>query len=168
MVGDPALPDVLGPGLRVVFCGTAGGERSAAVGAYYDGRGNQFWPTLHTIGLTPRRLSRSEFRTLPEFGIGLTDTAKCRAGTDAILCSDDFDVPGFRAKMAHFAPRAVAFNGKKAAEVFFGRGTGELRYGRRGPLVGTTELWVLPSTSGGARGFWDVEPWRQLALSIKA
>lgn len=29
------LPDVLKPGLKVVFCGTAAGNRSATNGAYY-------------------------------------------------------------------------------------------------------------------------------------
>ena len=41
------LPDVLEPGLRVVFCGTAAGKASARAGAYYAGPGNAFWPTLH-------------------------------------------------------------------------------------------------------------------------
>lgn len=36
------LSDVLGPGLKVVFCGTAVGTRSVQTGAYYAGRGNQF------------------------------------------------------------------------------------------------------------------------------
>ena len=30
-------------------------------------------------------------------------------------------------------------------------------------LIGGATVWVLPSTSGAARGFWDVEPWRELA-----
>lgn len=38
----PVLPDLLRPGLRVVFCGTAAGAASALSGAYYAGRGNRF------------------------------------------------------------------------------------------------------------------------------
>jgi len=49
------LPDVLKPGLKVVFCGTAAGNRSAKIKAYYAGRDNQFWAVLHRIGLTPRQ-----------------------------------------------------------------------------------------------------------------
>jgi len=56
------LPDVLEPGLRVVFCGTAAGVVSAAKRVYYAGRGNSFWPTLHEIGLTPRQFEPMEFR----------------------------------------------------------------------------------------------------------
>jgi double-stranded uracil-DNA glycosylase len=36
---EDVLPDVLGPGLRVVFCGTAAGAVSAVRGAYYAGPG---------------------------------------------------------------------------------------------------------------------------------
>src|SRR3546814_13773735 len=56
----PVLPDVLAPGLRLVFCGSAAGRKSAELGAYYAGPGNKFWPTLYEIGLTPRH--RSEER----------------------------------------------------------------------------------------------------------
>jgi G:T/U mismatch-specific DNA glycosylase len=37
------LPDLLPPGMRVVFRGTAAGAESAARGAYYAGKTNKFW-----------------------------------------------------------------------------------------------------------------------------
>jgi len=37
------LKDLLAPGLKIVFCGTAAGEVSAARGEYYAGRRNKFW-----------------------------------------------------------------------------------------------------------------------------
>lgn len=46
----PVLDDVLAPNLRVVFCGTAVGVRSAARGHYYAGPGNDFWRLLHGSG----------------------------------------------------------------------------------------------------------------------
>lgn len=49
------LPDQLGKHLRLVFVGTAAGQRSADLGHYYAGRGNRFWPTIHEVGITPRR-----------------------------------------------------------------------------------------------------------------
>ena len=66
----PILPDVLGPGLRIVFCGYAPGTASARAGAYYAGPGNRFWTTLHQVDLTPVLLRPAEFARLPEFGIG--------------------------------------------------------------------------------------------------
>ncbi len=56
----PILPDVLAPGLDIVFCGTGAGAWSARVGAYYGKPGNKFWPTLHAVGLTPRRREPAE------------------------------------------------------------------------------------------------------------
>jgi TDG/mug DNA glycosylase family protein len=65
------LPDVLQSNLKVVFCGTAVGTQSAQAGAYYAGRGNQFWDILFQVGLTPRRLEPHEFRSLPAYSITL-------------------------------------------------------------------------------------------------
>lgn len=76
------LSDVLAPGLRVVFCGTAVSTKSARAGAYYAGPGNAFWSTLHEVGLTPRRLDPSEYAKLPRYGIGLTDLCKLASGSD--------------------------------------------------------------------------------------
>jgi double-stranded uracil-DNA glycosylase len=57
----PVLPDLLAPGLRIVFCGTAAGTISAARGAYYAHPQNRFWSVLETNGLTPRLLKPEEF-----------------------------------------------------------------------------------------------------------
>jgi TDG/mug DNA glycosylase family protein len=154
------LPDVLEPGLRVVFCGTAVGAASARVGAYYAQPGKQFWAVLARVGLTPRRLSPDEFRVLPKYGIGLTDLAKAASGGDPNVGKSDFDVDSFRRKLEALTPRVVAFNGKRAARVFFGR---PVEYGRQDQPIGETAIFVLPSTSGAARGYWDESHWLELA-----
>ena len=82
---EPVLPDVLGPGLRIVFCGMAAGNRSAREGVYYAGPGNKFWPTLHRIGLTPYQLDPTEFRSVQRYGVGLTDICKTESGPDGSL-----------------------------------------------------------------------------------
>ena len=79
------LPDVLEPGLRIVFCGTAAGHVSARRGAYYAHPQNRFWPALHAIGLTPRRLKPEDYPELPQWGLGLTDLAKHVSGMDRDL-----------------------------------------------------------------------------------
>lgn len=154
------LPDILRPGLRVVFCGTAAGTASARAGAYYAGRGNAFWATLHSPGLTPRRLSPAEFEQLPGFGIGLTDICKVLHGSDQEVGMDEFDVAGLRARIAAVEPANLAFNGKNAARGALGR---RVDYGPQAERIGGAAIWVLPSTSGAARGHWDVGPWRDLA-----
>ena len=85
MDGPAILPDVLSSGLRVVFCGSAAGMRSAEVRAYYAGPGNRFWPLLHGLGLTPRPLRPQEFREVLAYGLGLTDLAKTAFGPDGRL-----------------------------------------------------------------------------------
>ena len=78
------LPDLIKPGLRIVFCGTAAGNVSAARGAYYAHPQNRFWSALHAYGLTPRKLEPEDYPDLPRWGVGLTDIAKHASGQTAI------------------------------------------------------------------------------------
>jgi double-stranded uracil-DNA glycosylase len=156
----PVLRDLLEPGMKVVFCGTAVGPESAKRQAYYAGPGNRFWETLHRIGLVPRRLEPAEWRRLRDFGIGLTDLAKEKFGIDEGLAWDDFDAAALRDKVERFAPTALAFNGKKAAQIFY---EGKVAYGEQPESVGSTRVFVLPSTSAAARAYWDESHWQALA-----
>lgn len=162
----PILPDVLTPGLRVVFCGTAPGTRSAREGAYYAHPGNFFWRTLFEVGLTPRRLTPLEFPRVLEFGIGLTDVAKHHFGSDADLPHGAFDVAALRQKLACYRPRIIAFTSKNAARAGLDAGSRELEYGEQSVMIVQTRVFVLPSPSGQARGFWDIGPWRKLADAV--
>jgi TDG/mug DNA glycosylase family protein len=161
----PILPDVLAPGLRVVFCGTAPGTASARAGAYYAGPGNRFWATLHEVGLTPILLAPAEFTRLPEFGIGLTDISKTASGSDQEVGRSGFDPERLAAEIAAAHPAHLAFNGKNAARGALGRA---VDYGPQPERIGGATVWVLPSTSGAARGFWDIGPWRDLAAAASA
>lgn len=154
---------MLAPGLRVVFCGTAAGTASARARAYYAGPGNAFWPTLAFVGLTPRELAPAEFELLPEFGIGLTDICKVRHGSDLEVGTAEFDVAGLQERIAAAEPERLAFNGKNAARGALER---DVAYGVQEETLAGAELWVLPSTSGAARRFWDVGPWQELADAV--
>lgn len=161
------LPDVLVPGLRVVFCGTAPGTRSARDGAYYAHPGNYFWRTLFQIGLTPRVLAPREFHDVPGFGIGLTDVAKHHFGPDAELPSVAFDAAALRRKLARYRPGIVAFTSKNAARAGLAAGSRQLAYGEQNARIADTRVFVLPSPSGQARGFWDIKPWHTLANEVR-
>jgi double-stranded uracil-DNA glycosylase len=161
---DDVLPDVLAPGLDVVFCGNAAGKVSAQRGAPFAGPGNYFWPILHQVGLTPVLLSPEEFRRLPEFGLGITDACKTRFGSDAEVGTADHDPGRVRRSIRAFAPDHLAFVGKQAARIVLGR---PVAYGRQADLLEGAQAWVLPSTSGLARRFWSVEPWRELAAAAR-
>ena len=154
------LPDLIAPNLRILFTGTAVGSASARAGAYYAGHGNVFWPTLYIVGLTPRRLTPSEYPTLLDFGIGLTDVCKVASGSDQEVGGDRFDIPRFLALVEANRPRVVAFNGKRSASVVLRR---PVTYGRQRDQLAHAAVWVLPSTSAAARGYWDISVWQQLA-----
>jgi len=158
------LPDLLAPGLRVVFCGTAAGRASARARAYYAGPGNRFWPILHATGLTPHLLVPAEFRRLSSWGIGLTDVSKTAQGMDHEIARAAFDPARLRLVLDEVRPHVIAFNGKKAARLALGlRDSTPLAFGAAEATIGITPAWVLPSTSGAANGLWDPAPWHALA-----
>jgi len=162
MQGDSGhiLPDVLKIGLTLVFCGTAAGKRSAAEGAYYAHPGNLFWRALHQAALTPRLLAPAEFPQLPNYGIGLTDLAKHHVGNDNELPRDAFDAAALLVKIEHYAPRVLAFTSKNGARAVLSR---SVDYGLQTATIGDTQIFVLPSPSGQARGHWTIAPWLALA-----
>jgi double-stranded uracil-DNA glycosylase len=161
------LPDQLQHNLRLVFVGTAASTRSAEMGHYYAHPGNRFWRTIHQVGLTPRLYEPHEFPALLEFGIGFTDLCKSGAGMDHQALTSPIDIPAFGEKIRRYRPKTVAFTGKKAASLFYGRPTKAVTPGRQPSLEGFREIFVLTSPSGAASGSWSVQPWRELADSIR-
>lgn len=150
----PVLPDVLAPGLRAVFVGTAAGDVSAARCHYYAGPGNEFWQYLADSGLTDEYLGPDRDAEILKYGLGLTDIAKRRsAGSDSMLIRSDFDVPAFVRKVRRYRPAWVAFHGKTAArEVAATLGYGRaIVLGRQEWTVGDSRVYVLPSASGSNR-----------------
>lgn len=159
------LPDLLQAELALVFCGTAAGARSAAERAYYAHPGNLFWRALFEVGLTPRRLAPVEFPQLLDQRIGLTDLAKCHSGNDDQLPQDAFDAAALREKIQRHSPQLLAFTSKNAARAALGHAVG---YGLQDEMIGSTQVWVLPSPSGQARGHWSIGPWHALAARYRA
>lgn len=157
-----------------MLIGTAASAASAEAGAYYAHPGNLFWPTLHKTGLTPRRLAPQEFPQLPEFGIGLTDIAKSATGSDAEIPDDAWDAEAVLSKIRTYKPRYVGFTSKTAACSTLGLkkvGYGLLDQGLLPDFsasgLGDTGLFVLPSPSGRARGYWDESWWQALARLVR-
>ena len=70
------LPDYLRKGMKMILVGANPGDRSARVGHYYAGRGNQFWPMMYESGVIPEPLGYEDDRRVLEFGIGMTDLVK--------------------------------------------------------------------------------------------
>ena len=161
------VPDLLVPDLKLVFCGTAPSKASAAAKAYYAKPGNKFWPTLHTVGITRTRFAPQEYPALLALGIGLTDLCKEYSGIDSALPKDAFDTAAFARKLTKYRPKIVAFTSKNAAQNYFGR---SVDYGWciRGhtQAQASVRFFVLPSPSGLATRYFDIEIWRELANGI--
>jgi TDG/mug DNA glycosylase family protein len=137
---------VLGPGLRIVFCGINPGFRSAAAGAHFANPRNDFWRLLADAGLTPRVLAPEEQHQLLDLGYGLTNAALRTTRGSSDLRRRDFAGSAERLEeiARELGPRVIAFVGKAAYEGTF-RERPEL--GLQGRRLEETSLFVLPSTS---------------------
>jgi TDG/mug DNA glycosylase family protein len=143
-----SLPDYLQPNLDLVFVGFNPGERSAAVGHYYAGRGNLFWPLLYEAALLPEALTYTEDYRILEFGIGLTDLVKrpSRSSSDLSRAETRAGAVTLADKLLTYAPRVVCFNGKGVYAWYSGRRTVTL--GPQDDAIGQARVFVAPSTSG--------------------
>lgn len=159
------LPDYLAPHLRAVICGVAASRRSGELGRYYAGPGNRFWPVLFEAGLVSVPMQIGDEAALLAQGIGLTDIAKGVSGMDREIAQSAFTPDRVREIFARIKPQAIGFNSKRAAAEFLGLPTGRLSYGRM-QVPDVPPIWVLPSTSGAARGFWNAGIWCDFAKSL--
>lgn len=154
-VGDSAVPDVLGPGVRVVFCGINPGYWSAAARAPFANPRNDFWRLLHAAGFTPRVLLPQEAAELLPLGIGLTNAARRTTRGSGDLRTADFAGAADRLEKTarSLRPKAIAFVGKAAYSGVFG---GRSEHGLQERTLAETALFVLPSTSpANAAVPWD-------------
>jgi len=142
------VPDVITPGLRVLFCGINPGLYTAAIGHHFGRPGNRFWPVLHEAGFTPHRFSPWEEQALLPLGYGITNVVARTTATAAELYPDEIVEGGKQlvAKVERFAPRVLAVLGIGAYRTAFGAPAAAL--GPQTAQIGTTRVWVLPNPSG--------------------
>ena len=152
-----------------MFCGMAASTVSAKRQAYYAGPGNKFWNVIYQASLTPRRLEPEEYREALKYGIGFTDMIKDQSGMDSQLSQEQVDRRSVTKKILEYAPAVLCFNGKKAAQRYWGlAASGGVRYGKQPLTIGNTMVFVLPSTSGAANRWWNEKYWLEAAACIKA
>jgi TDG/mug DNA glycosylase family protein len=145
---DRLLPDVVGPGLRVLFSGINPGLVSAWTGHHFARPGNRFWPALHRSGFTPRLLRPDEQDELPVLGLGITNVAP-RATARADELSVEELLSGGEvlcATVRNLAPDWLAVVGVTAYRTAFA--APGARVGPQEERVGGTRVWVLPNPSG--------------------
>jgi double-stranded uracil-DNA glycosylase len=140
--------DLIGPDLKVLFCGINPGLYSAAMGHHFARPGNRFWPALHLGGFTPRVLLPIEERELLSWGLGITNIAPRASAAADELTREELQrgARRLKAKVLRFRPRILAVLGVGAYRVGFERPHAKL--GLQEDLIGETRVWVLPNPSG--------------------
>jgi TDG/mug DNA glycosylase family protein len=148
---DPAkpLPDILGPDLRVLFCGINPSLASAARGHHFARPGNRFWPALALAGFTPRRLTPDEDVLLPSLGLGITNVVSrpTRAASELPAAELHAGYAALGELVADVAPAVVAMVGIGAWRTVSGRRDAGVGL-QSSAQVGGRPVWVLPNPSG--------------------
>lgn len=142
------IPDILGPGLKVLFCGINPSLYSAAVGHNFARPGNRFWPALHAAGFTERRLSPFEDGELLARGYGMTNLVARATATAAELSAEEVERGGaiLRRKLRAHRPAVLAVLGITSFREAFQKP--HALAGEQPRTIEKTPVWVLPNPSG--------------------
>jgi TDG/mug DNA glycosylase family protein len=142
------VPDVVAPGLKVLFCGINPGLYSGAVGHHFARPGNRFWSALHAAGFTDRLLSPFEEWELLGGGYGITNLVDRATATADELTAEELMAGARRLlrKVRTQRPEAVAFLGITAYRIAFRRKA--TTFGPQPERLAGAAIWVLPNPSG--------------------
>jgi len=145
---DRTIPDLVAPGLRVLFVGINPSLYSAATGRHFARPGNRFWPALHQSGFTSRQLRPDEQPLLLGQGLGITNVV-----ARATARADELDAAELRAGGVALAELAeslrvswLAILGVTAYRTAF-RVPGAV-VGPQACRLGGAHVWILPNPSG--------------------
>jgi TDG/mug DNA glycosylase family protein len=143
-----SVPDVISPGLKVLFCGINPGLYTAAIGHHFGRPGNRFWPALYASGFTGRLLSPYEERQLLGRGYGITNLVNKATASAAELSAAELQTGGLLLveKVHRYHPGFLAVLGIGAYRTAFGAPKATL--GLQAEGIGDTAIWVLPNPSG--------------------
>jgi double-stranded uracil-DNA glycosylase len=142
------IPDLVGPDLRVLFCGINPGSLSGELGLHFARKGNRFWKLLQAGGFTDRVLDPSEQSILPALGVGITNLVERVTAAASELSNEELraGIGALEEKVRHLHPRVVAVLGLQAYRTAFRRP--QAMMGGQEELLGPARLWLLPNPSG--------------------
>lgn len=142
------VPDVVAPGLKLVFCGINPGLYTAWSGNHFGRPGNRFWKALYTSGFTDRLLHPSEQHELLKQGYGITNVVSRTTNAAAELSSEEFIEGGknLAAKLHTYKPKVIAFLGVEAYRKAFNKPKAQI--GKQEETIAGVIVWVLPNPSG--------------------
>ena len=145
-----AVPDLVGPGLRLLFVGINPSILSSQTGLHFAHPGNRFYPALREAGLLSSEV-RSPADAAPALlarGIGITNLATRPTARADELSSEELQAgPGRITRfVAAHRPVVVAVAGVTAYRTAFGRP--RAKTGRQPEGLGSAQLWIVPNPSG--------------------
>jgi double-stranded uracil-DNA glycosylase len=142
------VPDLVAPGLRVLFCGINPGTVSGRLAQHFARPGNRFWKALHGSGFTDRLLAPAEQWALLQYGIGITNLVDrtSRAAADVAPAELRAGAGQLAEKADRWKPDWVAVLGVQAFRTAFRRPQAAI--GRQPERVADSGLWLLPNPSG--------------------
>lgn len=142
------VPDVIAPGLKILFCGINPGLYTAAVGHHFALPGNRFWPALYQSGFTNRKLSPFEEQELLKSGYGIVNIVDRATASADELTKEELRKGAVRLeeKIDRYCPRCVAMLGISSYRLAFDRPKAQM--GKQNEKIGGADFWVLPNPSG--------------------
>lgn len=142
------IPDLVGPDLRVLFCGINPGSLSGELGLHFARKGNRFWKLLEGGGFTDRLLAPAEQSVLPELGVGITNLVERVTAAASELDRDELRAGARRLgeQALRLRPRFIAVLGLQAYRTAFQRPRATM--GEQEETLGEARLWLLPNPSG--------------------
>jgi double-stranded uracil-DNA glycosylase len=145
--------DILAGGLDVVFCGLNPAASAVRAGYNFASPSNRFWTVLHRAGFTDVRLQPREERRLLKYGCGITSAVERPTRRADEISAEELRTAclALEAKIRCYAPRSVAFLGKRAFSIMMSEP--DLDWGRQPTKFAETIAWLLPNPSGLNRAF---------------
>jgi len=148
------VPDLVGPGLRLLFVGINPGLWTAATQTHFAYPGNRFYPALREAGIIERPIDRGvgmsddDRRSMVGRGIGITNVAHRATAKASELTADELRAGGeqLRRFVREHAPTVVAIAGITAYRTAFGHPTATM--GEQPEPFEGARLFVVPNPSG--------------------
>jgi len=148
------VPDLIGPGCRLLFVGINPGLWTAATQTHFAHPSNRFYPALAkagVIGITvdpARGMSSGERAHLVQRGVGITNlVARATARASELSPTELREGSGrLTAFVEHWSPKVVAVAGVTAFRTAFSRQGAKL--GPQAESLSDAEVWVVPNPSG--------------------
>jgi TDG/mug DNA glycosylase family protein len=149
-----SIPDLVGPGLKLLFVGINPGLWTAATQTPFAHPGNRFYPALVAAGIIPELPDfvngfTADYRaTFMSLGLGISNLVNRATARADELTRDELRAGAERLRLnvAVWKPRAVAVVGITAYRDAFARP--KAQQGKQDETLEGAPLWVLPNPSG--------------------